>query len=95
MRRALHIALAISLLFLSWLQLAHELDIHADQPGHICEFCLFTGYLGHGATATVAMPTLAHVQYAFYRSGHYSSPVVNQPFRLALSQRGPPPAFNV
>ncbi len=95
MRRALHIVIAISLLCLSWLQLAHELDIHAHKPGHACEFCLFTGYLGHGATVTLAMPKLAHAPYAFYRAGYYRSPIVSQPFRFALSQRGPPPVFSV
>lgn len=89
MRRTLHIVIAVSLLFLSWLQLAHELDIHAHQPGHACEFCLFTGYLGHGASATIATPALAHVQYTF-ELGRYRAPMVRWPFHLAQSPRGPP-----
>lgn len=90
MRRSLHIILAVSLLFLSWLDLAHHLDIHAHQPGHVCEFCLFTAHVGHGTPASVAMLGAPGVDH-FFLLGTYLNPVVGQPFRLALSQRGPPP----
>lgn len=89
MRRGLHTLLIVSLLLLSWLQLRHELDLHAHQSGHACEFCLFTGFAGHAAAASVATPPLDQARYAF-EVGHYLAPIISQPFRHALSERGPP-----
>ncbi len=89
MRRSLHIILAVSLLFLSWLDLAHHLDTHAHQPGQVCQFCLFTANIGHGTPASVAILAPPHIEYYFVPR-HYLNPVVAQPFRLVLSLRGPP-----
>lgn len=90
MRRTLHIVLAVSLLLLSWLQLAHELDLHAHHPGQACEMCLFTGHLAHGAPSTVATPAPVHARYAFFEIEAYDSPVIAQPFHAYLGKRGPP-----
>lgn len=88
-RRSLHLALVLALLVFGWFQLAHELKAHVHQPDHPCEVCLFTGHLGHGATTSIN--TLAVVPVAFhYETSHYVAPLLAQPFRLALSQRGPP-----
>ncbi len=89
MRRSLHIALAVSLLFLSWLDLAHHFDTHAHQPGHVCEFCLFTVHIGHGAPASVATLDSSGVDH-FFELHTYLNPVVRPPFRSTLRQRGPP-----
>lgn len=90
MRRSLHLLLALSLLFLSWYQYAHELTAHTAQPAQDCEICIFTGHLGHGVmpAAAAATPPPAHTLYA---QPHYSSPTLAQPFLLVLSERGPPP----
>ena len=89
MRRSLHIALAVSLLFLSWLDLAHHFDTHAHQPGHVCEFCLFTVHIGHGAPASVATPAPSRADPSFALHT-YPNPALTPPLRSPPTPRGPP-----
>lgn len=90
MRRTFHLFVAVSLLFLSGLQLAHELDLHAHKLGHACDICLFTGHLAHGAPSTIATLKPVHIQYAFYRISLYRTPLIGRQFRSDLTERGPP-----
>ena len=90
MRRTFHLVLAISLLFLSGLQIAHELDLHAHKLGHACEMCLFTGHLAHGAPSTIATLKPVHSQYAFFSISLYRTPLINRQFRSDLTEHAPP-----
>jgi len=90
LRSRIHLYLAASLLLLGWFQLNHDLTAHLAHPDGGCVICVFTGHLGDGATASVF--TLHAVHYPFRPdiAGCYVAPTLEQPFRLAISERGPP-----
>jgi hypothetical protein len=90
LRLRLSLLLAASLLLLGWFQLHHELTAHLEHPDTGCVVCVFTGHLGDGATASIPVLHTAHFPYRLAAAPGYTAPVLTQPFRLALSQRGPP-----
>lgn len=82
--------LAVSLLFLGWFQLHHELTAHLWHPDTGCVICVFTGHLGNGATPAPLSLQAIPFPYLQGSAPAYTAPALTQPFRLALSQRGPP-----
>ncbi len=89
-RSRFHLLLAASLLLLGWFQLNHELTAHLEHPNEGCVICVFTGHLGDGATASVIKLQAVHLPFRLAIAPCYVAPTLEQPFRLALSQRGPP-----
>lgn len=85
-----HLLLAASLLLLGWFQLNHELTAHLEHPDEGCVICVFTGHLGDGATASVVTLSAYHFPFRLVIAPGHIAPTLEQPFRLALSQRGPP-----
>ena len=88
-RYALHLLLAAALLLLGWLQLAHELDLHAHDSGEPCEICLFTGHIGQGAPATPLVFVVFHPA-DLYCPVLYVAPWVASYRAHGVSPRGPP-----
>jgi hypothetical protein len=89
-RLRFHLLLAASLLLLGWFQLNHELTAHLEHPNEGCLICVFTGHLGDGATASAFTLHAVNLPYRLDLAPCYVAPTLEQPFRLALSQRGPP-----
>jgi len=90
LRLRLSLLLAASLLLLGWFQLHHELTAHLEHPDSGCVVCVFTGHLGDGATASNHSLHAVNLPYRLDTAPGYTAPTLAQPFRLALSQRGPP-----
>jgi len=57
-------------------------------PGH--RYIYGTGHLGDGATASVFALHAVHYPFRLDIAPCYVAPTLEQPFRLALSERGPP-----
>jgi len=89
-RSRVNLLLAASLLLLGWFQLNHELTAHLEHPSEGCVICIFTGHLGDGATASVFALHAVHFPFRLDIAPCYVAPTLEQPFRLALSERGPP-----
>jgi hypothetical protein len=92
LRFRVSLLLALSLLFLGWFQLHHELTAHLGHPDSGCVICVFTGHLGDGAMPAVLSLQAVHFPYPLHQVTGYTAPAISQPFRLSLSQRGPPHA---
>jgi|GEM_PF-6765209 len=88
-QRLLHVLLALALLQLAWLQLSHELDLHAHDDGQACEFCAFTGFLGSGATLRFSPDLLPFFTLRFFLP-HYFSPRLAPYYLQTRRSRGPP-----
>jgi hypothetical protein len=90
LRLRLSLLLAASLLLLGWFQLHHELTAHLEHPDTGCLVCVFTGHIGDGVTSSVLALQSVHFPCPLDIAPGYTAPTLAQPFRLALSQRGPP-----
>lgn len=82
--------LAAAFLLLSWFQLHHEITAHLDGDSDGCEICAFNGNLGNSLTTEDYTAQFDRTPLRAHVASIYNSPTVAQPFRLVLSQRGPP-----
>ena len=90
LRFRIPLLLAASLLLLGWFQLNHELTAHLGHPDGGCVICVFTGHLGDGATSSDFTLPAFNFPFRLAIAPRYTAPTLAQPFRHALSQRGPP-----
>jgi hypothetical protein len=90
LRSRLNLLLAVSLLVLGWFQLQHELTAHLEHPDPGCLVCVYTGHLGDGAAPATRLLLAIAIALLLFLTPAYSAPTLIQPFRHALSQRGPP-----
>jgi len=90
LRYRIDLVLAASLLLLGWFHLHHELTAHLAHPDESCMVCVFTGHLGDGAVPSMPATPAVGLTFRLDITPRYVAPALEQPFRVALSERGPP-----
>jgi len=90
LRFRISLLLALSLLFLGWFHLHHELTAHLMHPDSGCVICVFTGHLSNGATPAALSLQSGPFPYLLESIPDHPAPALIHPFHFALSQRGPP-----